>query len=391
MIAQWMISACLMTTLLCIAAHSFAHVAPRLGMPRRAPWLLFMVASLLLPFSLSLIVPAAPPLAATSGSILAVDSVASNSVISGGLDQILLAVWGAFSLVMAAALVVAHQRTVALSKTFRLAELFGTPVSVSEMFGPVAIGFWRTRIVMPEWVLKLPEAEQRLVLRHELEHLRARDQFILAAGLLLVVVMPWNIPLWWQLRRLRIAMELDCDARVAPTLRDRPRYANLLLHARQLAQPNGMAPAFASTHSALADRLTALLDSTHPTPGRLLRWAGCAVVSLLALSQIAVPSLRPLFAEAREQSAQVTATQPPPLQLPTTTSAPGVVTGTRRVAVARQPVASVRNKTSARVRYDSLVAIDPAVLRERAPNSATVGRGVRGSPAQIVVVPSPDK
>ena len=29
-----------------------------------------------------------------------------------------------------------------------------------------------------------------------------------------VVLMPWNLPLWWQWRRLRFAIEVDCDARV---------------------------------------------------------------------------------------------------------------------------------------------------------------------------------
>ena len=37
---------------------------------------------------------------------------------------------------------------------------------------------------------------------------------MLALAQLALLVMPWNLALWWQIRRLRVAVELDCDARV---------------------------------------------------------------------------------------------------------------------------------------------------------------------------------
>ncbi|UUZ52386.1 hypothetical protein LP419_22985 [Massilia sp. H-1] len=42
----------------------------------------------------------------------------------------------------------------------------------------------------------------------------ARDPQLLGLALLVLVAMPWNLPMWWQLRRLRHAIEVDCDARV---------------------------------------------------------------------------------------------------------------------------------------------------------------------------------
>jgi hypothetical protein len=41
--------------------------------------------------------------------------------------------------------------------------------------------------------------------------------------------MPWNLPLWWQLRRLRFAVEIDCDARVLQRGYDVSRYGETLI------------------------------------------------------------------------------------------------------------------------------------------------------------------
>ena len=57
-------------------------------------------------------------------------------------------------------------------------------------------------------------SHQAAVIAHEQSHLEARDPQLFTLALALLVFMPWNLPLWWQLRRLRYAIEIDCDARV---------------------------------------------------------------------------------------------------------------------------------------------------------------------------------
>ncbi|MEO7042711.1 MAG: hypothetical protein ABI035_10660, partial [Gemmatimonadaceae bacterium] len=47
--------------------------------------------------------------------------------------------------------------------------------------------------------------------------------------LIAIILAPWDIPLWWAWRRLRLAIEVDCDARVLRTHPDIRRYAELLL------------------------------------------------------------------------------------------------------------------------------------------------------------------
>ena len=92
--------------------------------------------------------------------------------------------------------------------------LDGVDVLVSDDIGPAVIGFVRPEIVVPQWLLGASEQVRKLALAHESEHVRARDPLLLLAGTALVVLMPWNLPLWWQWRRLRFAIEVDCDARV---------------------------------------------------------------------------------------------------------------------------------------------------------------------------------
>jgi hypothetical protein len=53
-----------------------------------------------------------------------------------------------------------------------------------------------------------------LVIAHERSHLAAYDTQLLTIAVCLLACMPWNPMLWWQLRRLRLAIETDCDARV---------------------------------------------------------------------------------------------------------------------------------------------------------------------------------
>src|SRR5207237_268990 len=82
---------------------------------------------------------------------------------------------------------------------WRRAAVDGRAVLVSDDVGPAVAGLWRPRIVLPEWALRLTDAERRLMLAHEDEHVRARDPWLLAAAAALVLLAPWNLMLWWQL------------------------------------------------------------------------------------------------------------------------------------------------------------------------------------------------
>ncbi|WP_425253334.1 M56 family metallopeptidase [Janthinobacterium sp. NFX145] len=92
--------------------------------------------------------------------------------------------------------------------------LLGTPVYLSGGIGPCVAGLLRPRIVMPVWLQLISPQQQALLLAHAQCRLAACDPLLLALAYALIILMPWNLPLWWQLHRLRFAIEVDCDARM---------------------------------------------------------------------------------------------------------------------------------------------------------------------------------
>ena len=105
----------------------------------------------------------------------------------------------------------------------------GTAVYISEDCGPAVVGLFRPHIVVPRWLKKLSPDEQQLVIAHERSHLGAYDTQLLTIAVCLVACMPWNPMLWWQLRRLRLAIETDCDARVLALGYPIARYSETLI------------------------------------------------------------------------------------------------------------------------------------------------------------------
>ncbi|MFZ4874987.1 M56 family metallopeptidase [Janthinobacterium sp. Mn2066] len=119
----------------------------------------------------------------------------------------------------------------------------GTPVYLSPLLGPCVAGLLRPCIVMPAWLSIIPAQEQALLLAHAQCRLAARDPQLLAAAYALLVVMPWNLPLWWLLHRLRFAIEVDGDARMLAQGHDLKDYTAMLRrHGQYYSGFTGAAP-----------------------------------------------------------------------------------------------------------------------------------------------------
>jgi beta-lactamase regulating signal transducer with metallopeptidase domain len=139
----------------------------------------------------------------------------------------------------------------------------GIPVVVTDSVGPATFGLVRARVLVPRWVLALPKIQRQYVLRHEDEHRKASDQRLLFVMSLTLLLMPWNLSLWWLLRRLRLAVELDCDNRVVGALGNPRAYGELLFKIGQAASRGPrLQPALLGV-GMLERRLTVLLA---PTP-----------------------------------------------------------------------------------------------------------------------------
>ena len=157
----------------------------------------------------------------------------------------------------------------------------GIPVLVTDLVGPATVGLLRSHLLVPRWVLAMPRTQRQYVLRHEEEHRRAHDAQLLFVASLTLILMPWNLAMWWQLRRLCLAVEMDCDNRVVNRLGDAPAYGALLLRVAQASSRGPrLQPALLGGMGSLEHRLTALLA---PTPLRHFQrfLLPAAVVALL--------------------------------------------------------------------------------------------------------------
>ena len=146
------------------------------------------------------------------------------------------------------------------SERKRTSTVDGLPVLVTESAGPATVGIFRSKVLVPRWVLALPKTQREYVLRHEEEHRRARDARLIFIASLTVLLAPWNLALWWQLRQLRLAVEVDCDNRVVNALGDPHSYGELLFKVAQASNRGPrLQPAFLGGPGMLERRLTSLL------------------------------------------------------------------------------------------------------------------------------------
>jgi beta-lactamase regulating signal transducer with metallopeptidase domain len=171
-----------------------------------------------------------------------------------------------------------------ISQSRRRSVVDGVPVVVTDSIGPATVGLLRSSVLLPKWVLVLPGMQRQYVVRHEEEHRRTHDARLLLVASLALLLMPWNLAMWWLLRRLSLAIEMDCDNRVVSALGDANAYGELLLKVAQAGSRGPrLQPAFLGGVGTLERRLTMLLA---PTPLRhaqkiLLPIAACVLLFIV--------------------------------------------------------------------------------------------------------------
>lgn len=295
MIATFVLRALVISLLLAGAAWLLERGLRLWRLPTRAVCGVAMLAALLLPAVALVPRPERP----TRGATIRIGAVERGLApmerawrrlgsisATGDGGPVIAAVWLLASLGVVTALARSAGRVAAQRAGWRDEVVDGEPALVSSAVGPAVVGLRRPSIVVPDWVLDLDEPRRRLILAHEREHLRARDPWLLAAGLAAVALEPWNVALWYLLVRLRLAVEVDCDRRV---LRQRPDvrgYASLLIAVCQRVRPPlpMLAPTLAESASPLARRI-AVMTAAAPRHRRLE--ASLIAVASLALIVVA--------------------------------------------------------------------------------------------------------
>jgi hypothetical protein len=208
------------------------------------------------------------------------------------LDTVLTVGWATGTTLLTLSLVGGLMCLRARASRWRRARVEGEEILVSTDFGPALVGVWSPRIVLPGWALRLPPEDLSLAYRHEVEHRSAHDTWVLFAGALAVSLMPWNAGLWWYLRRLRTAVEMDCDARVLRAGASRRAYGALLLRIGS-AQGNHRLPvlALARPKSLLERRLRMIVTNVSPRrPLHSIATAGVVIALVVAACETPAPT-----------------------------------------------------------------------------------------------------
>lgn len=320
MTAEWMAYTVAISCVLSAGGLAVERACRLRRWPSRWIWVLALATPFLLPLAASLQgssaerAPAviAEPATLSGSNPAAVASVAApmrqiahhihRAAASPGVAWLLAVSWVVGSALLGLGLAISWLRMRRKSASWTPRKLDGTYVLVSEDIGPAVIGVLQPRIVVPAWLLAADAQVRRLTLAHESEHVRARDPLLLLAGTLAVVLLPWNLPLWWQWRRLRFAIEVDCDTRVLKSggVADL-EYAEALLNVAQRSSgvPLGAA-AMCESASTLEKRIALfLLDRSvrqHAVAIALLI-AGIGVAA--AATQIDAPAVFDLQARQR--------------------------------------------------------------------------------------------
>jgi TonB family protein len=308
MIATWMLYTLAIGALVGVAGLALERVAAARGVPMRFVWLSSMIVSVAWPVANAarhLMPETAAPVRLMPFviSLEPARAIASGPLAGGRaamIDRTLLALWIAFSIILLARLVRAVRMLRRTRAEWRATNVDGVPVRLSANVGPAVVGLRSMDVVLPEWIMTLDAPLRALVLRHENEHRTARDPYLLFAAAVAVAVMPWNVALWLHARRLRLAIEMDCDARVLRAHPSPERYGLLMLtiaQRRSMAPPM-FAPMLSEPTSQLERRIIAMRSTTRKV-ARVTVVCGTAVAISVLLFACALQSDNPASPKPR--------------------------------------------------------------------------------------------
>jgi beta-lactamase regulating signal transducer with metallopeptidase domain len=178
---------------------------------------------------------------------------------------------------------------------------------------PMTWGVFRPVVLVPACAKAWNDRERRMVLLHELAHVRSADWAFNVAARVVCAVFWFHPGAWWIARAMRADCEVACDDRVIRAGVRRSDYAELLVNAAEVLNagpvPSHVALAL-SERSGLRGRLTSVLDVQHDVRPIARGWAGvAAVVTLVVACPTSAVQLAPsrdvlttLMADARWES-----------------------------------------------------------------------------------------
>lgn len=299
MIAELAIKA---TILIAFAGIAALALRGRSAAVRHLLWLSTCSALVVLPLTIVTLpewrpdLPQAATIASATRTLVTVTAEGPSKSVPWA--AILTGLWAAAALVLLARTLVAQARA---ARLIGRAIAYKPGVAVCrETDVPLVAGLRRPLILLPEEALEWDEERLELVLNHESAHVERMDplaQFIADLACALYWPLPW---VWLAARRLRTEAELACDDGVLRSGRRASDYAGHLidivrgLSGRERVPQGGIPMARLNQ---LELRLRSLLAQNvnrgAATPRAFLAAAFCALILLVPLSALHLPSFAP--------------------------------------------------------------------------------------------------
>ena len=270
MIVTWMLASTLFALILGAAAWLAERALTSIGKPRRAPWVLAIGVATAWPLIAGawFLASPQPTVAMITTRIGASAAAAVTSRFTAGpsleliANRALVGFWVLASLLLVARIVVGIVRMRTVLRTADEARVNETDVLMTDATGPAVCGVRHPRIVVPRWIMELDGSLRAMVLRHEQEHRDRGDGGLVLGGAIAIALVPWNAAVWLMVRRLRLAIELDCDERVLATHADSNHYGKLLMLVAQRQTHARLLPMLAESNAHLERRIGEMNSQT---------------------------------------------------------------------------------------------------------------------------------
>ncbi|MEX2137748.1 MAG: M56 family metallopeptidase [Pirellulales bacterium] len=192
----------------------------------------------------------------------------------------------------------------------RVTLLFGGPQQM-----PMTFGLLRPCVVLPSSAEHWSAQRRRIVLLHELAHVKRCDVPLQLIARLAAAVYWFHPLVWWALRRMRLEREHACDDCVLQAGQEAPDYATQLLeiaHTHRSPTPLLTAALSMARRSQLEGRLLAVLD-THRRRNHVGRAAAFQLIvvalGLVACIGLVRPALQADSPESTNDDGSSVATQ----------------------------------------------------------------------------------
>lgn len=272
---------------------------------RFAVWFAALLAIAAIPFV---------PAVRVSGAVAR--AVHAEITLPGSWAVVIFAVWAAIALVASIRMVLGLWRVRSLRGNARILREVDPVIrptldeckgirsveicTSSEVRVPTAIGFFHPAILIPDWaVAELTSEELRVVVLHEFEHLRRRDDWTNLLQKIVRAVFFFHPAVLWIERRLSLEREMACDDAVLAATENPHAYARCLVSLAErsfVRRSIAMAQAAISRAKDTSLRLAHILDLDRPRATRVFGPAVAAVAAFAGVCFLAVPNAPRLVA-----------------------------------------------------------------------------------------------